>query len=136
MTYHIDKIYRLCVIVTLSSYIAWEFLPYADGAWLGEKEMQVLSYSTYNALIIYPNELALIVVAILIVLSIGIFLFNNLARLFYTILILYILLLTPFDGMSVQTSLEAFILSLYNTSSGMTVAMMYLTSINERFDSA
>jgi len=125
--------YRTCIVVATASYLIWFFLPFIDTSWHTDKELQILSFDSYGSLINYPEGLIKILLISYVAIVFGVFLFSRVARTLYTIYVTLFLFLLPLDGLRVQTGIESFFLDCSNVLTGMTIVMMYMTSLSKKF---
>ena len=127
-------LFRVCVFLEMTSYLIWFFLPFWDSFFLTDKEIQVLTFNNYGALINYTDFVINLLLAVYIAILLGLLLFNRIARILYLLYTVMFLLLTPIDGLRAQAGYEAFFLDLSNIFSGVIIVMMYITSLSKKFN--
>jgi len=130
------KIFRILVILSTISYACFIIAPYIDYSFLTEKEIDILSWDGYQAVYILPEWLVWISILIWIPLTIGMYLFNPIARKIYLVLIIMFFIDTLFAGLFVKTSHEIVLYQLTSFFDGVVLTMAYLTSISNKFEKA
>lgn len=126
------KIFRILVIVSISIYLIWFFLPHFWELLHTPEEVNLLNYNGYGESF---NSLPLInTMAILYVISaVGLFIFNRWARTLFLVLTAFGIAVGPFMGWSVQTGFETSINQLAILCDGAVIFMAYFSSVRDEF---
>lgn len=128
----IKIIFRSCIVIGTISYICYFFLPYSYG-YLDADTANLLSYSGYGALI-KGNEVFMYVIFIAwLACSVGLFIFNNLARTLFFALVIITTAITPMFGASVETAGGTLLIDIANIADGAILAMAYLSPVSNEF---
>ncbi len=130
-----ESIFRFLIITTVVlSIVVWS-LPYFDHQWLSENQLLLASYSGYESLFPSVNYFTYWVpLVIWLILSVGLFYYNKFSRKAFVLFYIIETVLQLFYGMQVVTPYEAVLFTLIGLADGAIIAMMYLTSISEKFE--
>jgi hypothetical protein len=126
---NIVKTFRGLIIINVVLYLCSLVLPFFDDAWLVERELDVLSYLGYGAMINLPSVVHWLILLTWFSAVIGMYFFIPLARLVFLILVCVSTILVIVSGMSVMTSVDAFLSDSGNIIDGVILAMAYLSSV-------
>ena len=130
------QIFRILIVISTLSYAVFVFLPYLDESFLTQQEIDVLTWSKYEALIIFPDWLSWFLIYIWLPLAIGMWFFNRLARTAYLCLSIFFLVFSAFSGLFVSTGLEIMLYQATAFLDGAIITMAYLTNLNDEFKKA
>ncbi len=130
------KIFRILILASISIYLFALFLPYIDYSYLDQKEIDVLTWHNYGSIIPVPNWFAWVMFCLTLLLSIGLYFYINFARLVYVWMVVLMILISPFMGLSTNTGLQVLFAQLLNVLDGAILAIAYLTNVSERFKQA
>jgi hypothetical protein len=108
-------------------------LPYFDGPWLTEKELDVLSYGGYNAAVQLPDIFRWLWLVAWFVAAGGMLFFLGWARLLFLSWLVLSAFVVAVGGMQTQTAAEGFLSDAGSVFDGMLVALAYFSSLKDRF---
>lgn len=128
-----EKIFRALIIVNVLFYLSALTLPYIDGSWLTEKELDVLSYLGYEALIVLPSFAHWFILISWFSIILAMYFFVPVSRLFFLAWLVLTTMLVIVSGMNVMTSLDAFHSDMGNILDGVILSMAYFSGVSQRF---
>ena len=131
-----NKLFRISVIISAFSYALFIGGWYLFTPYLSEKELDVLSWTGYGAIIEYPPIVTYALTAIWLPITIGMYFYNSKARLLYLIFTVYFIITTPLYGMFVSASFSLVFLEISNFLDGAILTMAYLTGVSQKFKNA
>lgn len=131
-----NSIFRTLVVLSAILNILLWCLPYFDYMWLSNDELSLLDLSGLDAIINTSEAFYWVTLVVWLSLAVGLFFYIQISR---TLFILYASLsacMTLFYGIQVFTPIESLISYLLTLSDGGIIAIMYLTSINDKFEAS
>ncbi len=132
---NIYTLFRSCVVATTLFYIIYWLLPYTYGS-LDYETGNMLSYGGYNALIeLYPNLDYVFFVAWVLI-GVGLFFYNNIARAAFLLLLAFFTATSPLYGLSVETAGGISLLQLTAMLDGAILIMAFFTPVSVKFSSS
>ena len=116
--------------------IFW-LLPYFDYIWLSQEELSLASYNNFGSYINHSimKNLSWVMLFIWVFIYLGLFFFIRIARfLFFMILIMENTIFNLLFGFSILPPINSLIGAFLGTTDGIILAILYLTSINKKFE--
>ena len=126
-------IFRNLVAISTALFVFLWLVPFFDYHWLNEEELTILSASGYGSLIPESQLLYWFLFVAWIVISIGLWLFIDVARTAYLYLLVATSVASFFWGFNIFTPYENGIQNIVTLSDGAILVMAYFTSINNEF---
>lgn len=124
--------FRCLVLVSTVLFIFFWMLPYL-GLNFTEDEKNILSWYGYGSYIPDSKVINWGLFSAWLVLSVGIFFYNRLARSCFLWLLIFTCISCLFWGFKIYTPLETMLSTLISIFDGAMLSLMYLTSLNEKF---
>tara|TARA_B110000967_G_scaffold200584_1_gene236610 strand:+ start:70 stop:435 length:366 start_codon:yes stop_codon:yes gene_type:complete len=115
------------------SIIFWS-LPSIDFLWLTEDEMLLLDQGGLGANLPYSELWYCASLVIWLVLSVGLYFYNKLARVGFVLMYALSFVLVFFNGVQVLTPLEGALSTLIGLQDGAILAVAYLTGLGAKFE--
>lgn len=128
-----SSLFRNLIIFSYVVYAVFFFIPYFE-MYLYEKEvLDALAWYGYGA-IVSPNQIISYIFFLGYTISLlGLFCFRSWARTLFIILTVLSVILTGLSGVSVLPGVEGALLNITILADGATIAIMYFTSVSEKF---
>lgn len=127
------KIFRVLIVIDILLYLSALTLPLIDGSWLSEKELDVLSYLGYEALVVMPSFVHWFILISWFSIIIAMYFFVPVSRLFFLAWLILTTILVIISGMNVMTPLDAFHSDMGNILDGVILSMAYFSGVSQRF---
>ncbi len=130
------KLYRSLLLISLLSYLLYILFPGTSVHSMSEDAYNILSWSGYGAVIIWPTWLYWAFVFLWFPLTIGMWFYQGWARKAFLIMVLAFIFLNPLEGLYVSTGFDMMLAQLTASVDGAIIVISYLTSISGRFENA
>ena len=129
-------IFRVLVSLAMIATALFWSMPYIDYMWYPTDQLSLLDQnglgaSLHTGIIFYWFELGL-----WLIVSLGLFFYIPIARTAFIVLYLALTPLIFFSGIQVLTPIETFLSSILGLLDGAIIAIMYFTSVSEKFNGA
>ncbi len=131
------NLYRYLIVISVLLYVIFWLLPYFDYIWLNQEELSLASYNNFSSYINHGimKSLSWVVFFVWMFIYLGLFFFIKIARsLFFMILIVENTIFNLLFGFSILPPISSFIGSFLGTIDGFVLAILYLTSVNKKFE--
>lgn len=127
-----DKAFRISIIIGVTVYIAYWFLPYTYD-YLDPNAGEILSYAGYGAIYSGNKAVDLLMFVAWIVSAIGMFFYRKIARGIFLFSIVASLGMTPLYGVFVETAGGVALIDIAHIAFGMALALSYFSSVGDKF---
>ncbi|PCH59905.1 MAG: hypothetical protein COC05_05820 [Gammaproteobacteria bacterium] len=129
-----DILFRSLLIFTAILTSVFFFLPYFDHMWLPYEQVLLLDRSGLGASIPNSNVIYWGTLIVWLLITFGLFFYYSLARVSFVVFYVIGFIATLFHGAIVLAPYESLISSLISLADGAILAIMYLTSIGDKFE--
>ena len=131
-----ESIFRYLVVITASLSVLFWGMPYFDYMWFSNEQLNLLDQNGLGAVIRGSDFTYWATLLVWLLLSVGLFFYNSIARVGFIAFYALSLVLGLFYGVQVLTPYESTISSLIGLADGAIIAMAYLTSVGGKFASS
>jgi hypothetical protein len=128
------SLFKVLVVLSYAIYVVFFWLPEFDFYIYDQDTIDILSWSGFGALLAPNNLIGYLFFVGYSVILIGLLLFKNWARLSFVVITIASVLFTAIQGIQVMPAIEATIQYITTLIDGATIAIMYLTSVGQRFN--
>lgn len=126
-------LFRTLIVTNICLYVIALVWPLLDVKWLSEKELDVLSYIGYGAVLTVPNIVLWGLILAWFVIMIAMFFFVRWSRVAFVTWIAISMLLMTVSGLDVKHPIEAFLTGAGSTLDGAILAIAYFSTISGNF---
>lgn len=128
-----ELIFKFSLLANIVLSIFFWCLSYIDSLWLSEEEIVLLNQAGAGGLLPYSEFWYWGSLLIWLSLSVGMYLFSNVARVGFVIMYLVSFVLILFNGIQVLTPIEFAVSNVIGFLDGLILTIAYLTTINTKF---
>jgi len=129
-----EKLFRSLLLVNAVLTTIFFTIPYFDYMWLPYEQLLLLDQSGTGTIIPNSNIVYWGFLTIWLLLTFGLFFYNNLARIGFVVFYIISLLSTLFYGVEVLAPYESLLSSLIGLADGAILVLMYLTNVANKFN--
>jgi hypothetical protein len=129
-----NRIFRIIIVISLAILCLKWILPFFDYLWLDQTDLDLLNWSGHKSMITISPLIYWIMFAIWILLSLGMFFYNKLARTLFVAYLVVSFMLIPVFGYSVQSPLYLFLSGAESMLDGALIAIAFLTTVDSKFE--
>ena len=129
-------LFRKLIIISNTTYLLWFFLPYYSDKLFTDETQGLLTANGFNANDIMSRfgvELGYVFLVLFLVSALGMYFFNNQAKILFVALILLDLFLVLFSGVSVQSNIDVLLFNISIMADAVIIYMAYLTPVAAKF---
>ena len=126
-------LFRWIIIAAAIIYAALIAIPMFDTFLLSEKELDVLSYIGFGAILYLPGSLLWLFVVLWYISMIGTILFFNWGRLLFAFWLMASSVTIALGGLEIRTASEAFLLNLGNILDGVIISIAFFSNLKDEF---
>ena len=130
-----ESIFRYLVVISAALTILFWGMPYIDYMWFSIEQIHLLDQSGLGTVIPVSDVLYWGILFIWLVLSVGLFFYNPLARTGFIVFYILSFVFGLLGGIQVVTPYESAIASLIGLADGAIITLAYLTSVGAKFES-
>lgn len=127
------SMFRTLIVLNIVLFLISVVLPLIDGAWLSEKELDVLSYMGYEAYLSLPTFLLWGIMLGWLIVMLGMFKFYSIARTAFLWWLCITALLVVGGGLDTRTALQSFLADTGNILDGVIIALAYFSDVQKQF---
>jgi hypothetical protein len=129
-----ESIYRILVVGGALLAIVFWSMPFIDYMWYSNEELQILYLGGFGSKLPASQIYYWGTLILWLAISVGLFFYNKIARTAFVVSLIYFLVVGLFDGILVLSPIEAALSQIITLSDGALLVIMYLTSINAKFN--
>ncbi len=129
-----ESIYRILVVGGALLAIVFWSMPFIDYMWYSNEELQILDLGGFGSKLPASQIYYWGTLILWLAISVGLFFYNKIARTAFVVSLIYFLVVGLFDGILVLSPIEAALSQIITLSDGALLVIMYLTSINAKFN--
>ena len=128
-----DKLFKSLILISTLGYILWFFQPYNISYIYDQDTLRVLEWSGFGGNYYLLFYISYVILVLYIISAIGMLLYLKWARALFAVLTVVTILLAPFSGVGVSTSIDGFLQYIINLCDGAVLFMAYFSSISSNF---
>ncbi|WP_396587016.1 hypothetical protein [Bermanella sp. R86510] len=127
------KIFNVLVIVSITLYAVWYFMPYAWVYLYDSQSLDLMGWTGFGAIIDIYGPIGYVLGLVYLISLFGLLFFKAWSRTLFTIMTVVNILISPFTGVVIQGGYDVMIGSILGLANGAIIALMYLTSLSHEF---
>jgi hypothetical protein len=128
------RLFRALVVLSTITYATWFFQLLVAGGLISQDTWDALSWHGFGALLPLPPAFSWLFFLLFIAVAVGLWTFSKSARIVFTSLSAFLLIMLPFGGLQVQTGFGSFLQLITNMADGAILVMAYTAPLKVRFE--